>query len=280
MVDAGVTKVVVGCQDPNPAVAGQGLARLRAAGIEVHENVCHEQSLELIRPFRKRMETSTPWVIAKWAMTLDGKIATSSGSSKWISNSLSRDIVHRIRGRMDSIVVGIGTVLADDPLLTARPTGVRTALRIVVDSSCRIPLDSQLVNTAKEFPLLVATSDDADSGQIDRLKEQHCEVLVCPGDNHGDRIQFLLKELTAREHTNILVEGGSGLFGTLNDEQLIDEVHCFIAPKIVGGKQGLSPFSGIGVVDMNRSRSLANPKIEVVENDIYVSGRFNKKSDA
>lgn len=278
LIAAGVTKVFIGCQDPNPAVAGQGISKLQAAGIDVEVNHCEQECAELIRPFKKLMETSMPWVIAKWAMTLDGKIATSTGSSKWISNASSRQVAHRIRGRMDSIIAGIGTVLADDPLLTARPMGPRLALRVVVDSSCRIPLDSQLVKTANKFPLLVATSKEADIAAIDCLREKQCEVLVCDGDNHADRIQFLLKELGDRGQTNVLVEGGSGLLGTLNDQNLIDEVHCFIAAKIVGGEQSLSPLSGLGIVDMNQAQALAHPRIENIDNDIYVSGRINRQA--
>src|SRR5262249_50670377 len=153
--------------DPFPQVAGRGAERLRAAGVPVTLGLCEEEARRLNAPYLKLLRTGRPYVHAKWAMTLDGKIATRTGDSKWVSNDASRALVHRLRGRMDAIVVGVGTVLADDPLLTARPPGPRTLLRVVLDSAARLPLNARLVATAHETPVLVAAGSDAEEEKVE-----------------------------------------------------------------------------------------------------------------
>ena len=205
----------------------------------------------LIAPFRKLVTTGRPWVHAKWAMTLDGKIATHSGDSRWISNEASRAIVHRLRGRMDAIIVGAGTARKDDPLLTARPPGPRTATRIVVDSQARLSLTSQLVRTVSEAPLLVAASTDAPAENVRQLQEHGADVLQLPASKEaGVDLDRLLAELGRRQFTNVLFEGGSRLFGSLFDAGVVDEVHVFIAPKIVGGANAPSAVAGKGLAQM------------------------------
>lgn len=282
---AGVAKVVIGSHDPFPQVNGRGIARLRQAGVSVETGLLDHDVRQLNAPFRKLIQHGQPWVHAKWAMTLDGRIASRTGASQWISNALSRGRVHDLRGRMDAILVGVGTALADDPLLTARPPGPRTAMRVVLDSHARLPLDSQLVRTAREGRVLVATTEEAPSARRSSLAAEGVEVLVLPnttragapgrGGPDGGRVdlQALLQALGARRMTNVLVEGGGGLLGALHDQRLIDEVHVFVAPRLLGGAAALSPVLGWGVDHPSVGLSLPQPVVEVLDGDVYVSGR-------
>lgn len=264
IIAAGFSRVIIGTQDPAAHVDGTGIAKLKAAGIDVQVGVCEERAKRLIAPFIKLMTTGIPYVHAKWAMTLDGKIAAHTGHSQWISNEQSRALVHDLRGRMDAIIVGIGTAIADDPSLTARPPGPRTATRIVIDRNSRLPLDSKLVRTAKEAPVLVATTDRMPADQQAVLQQAGVEVVKC------DDVSSLLKELGSRQMTNVFIEGGSQIMGAFFDQQLIDEYHIFIAPKIVGGKDSLPPISGAGLDSIPQ-----NPNVEILEtqsfgSDVYV----------
>ncbi len=244
---AGVAHVVAAMRDPFPEVAGKGISQLAAAGIDVKVGVEETAARRLNAPYLKVITAGRPYVHAKWAMTLDGKIATSAGDSKWISNRASREIVHALRGRMDAIVVGIGTALADDPLLTARPPGPRTPVRIVLDSHARLPIDSQLVRTIKDAALLVAITDKAEVTQRQVLEKHGCEILCLPAINDQSSLPALLAELGRRRLTNILVEGGSTVLGSFSDANAIDEVHVFVAARLVGGANAPTPLGGQGV---------------------------------
>jgi len=179
VIAAGLKRVVVGMSDPFPQVAGRGIRQLREAQIDVEVGLLGPEARLLAAPFCKLVETGLPYVHAKWAMTLDGRIASHSGASKWISNAASHALAHKLRGRMDAILVGIGTVLADDPLLTARPAGPRTATRIVFDGRGRLPIDSQLVRTLDQAPLLVVTGPQAPRESLARLRDKGVEVFEC-----------------------------------------------------------------------------------------------------
>lgn len=275
VISAGIRRVVVAMRDPFPLVAGQGLSELENAGIEVTVGLMEKESRSLNAPYIKLINQNRPWVIAKWAMTLDGKIATYTGDSRWVSSELSRERVHRLRGRVDAIVVGIETARSDDPLLTARPPGPRTAVRIVLDSLGRLPLHSQLVRTAREVPVLVAVSCQASAEARTQLESCGCEVIECPGESHAERLIALLDELGRRRMTNVLFEGGSHVFGSLFDHQLVDEVHAFIAPKIVGGLNGRTPVGGIGVERLVHAQVLRNVTWEKIGDDLYVYGRLD-----
>jgi len=239
LIQSEIARVVVACVDPNPLVAGQGIKRLREAGIEVELGLLEPEARALIAPYLKRIETGKPWIIAKWAMTLDGKIATATGDSQWISNANSRSVVHEIRGKVDAIMVGIGTVLADDPMLNARPGEQQVsaapsqerepnlvdsgsnrrspALRVVVDSMARISLESKLVLSAKEIPTLIATSSESDAVKRQQLIEFGCDVLTSDWADPNERLDALLSHLAQQQITNVLVEGGGQLLGSLND---------------------------------------------------------------
>lgn len=274
LIEASVSRVVVAAIDPTEKVAGQGLQQLRASGIEVTVGVMEDEANQLNRPWLKLVQSGMPWVIAKWAMTLDGKLATASGSSQWISGEQSRVVVHQIRGRVDGIIVGIGTALADDPQLTARPTGPRTAARIVLDSQARLPLDSKLVSSAKAAPVIVVVAAEADSEKTKRLATRGCEILELESSDQRERIEQLLLELGRREFTNVLVEGGGAIHGSFLDAGCVDEVHCFIAPKLLGGIAALSPVGGEGIEDMTRAIGLNEIRIEQLGTDVHVSGQI------
>jgi diaminohydroxyphosphoribosylaminopyrimidine deaminase / 5-amino-6-(5-phosphoribosylamino)uracil reductase len=272
LIEAGVRRVVVAQRDPFEKVAGAGIAELQRAGIEVDVGLLEREAAEINAPYLKLVRSGKPWIIAKWAMTLDGKLATRTRDSRWISDKPSREIVHKLRGRVDAILVGRGTAAADDPLLTSRPTGVRTATRIVLDSSASLASTSQLARTAREAPVLVATCESAPQTDRDRLTADGCEVVVCPGATHAERLTWLLDELGRRRMTNVLVEGGSHVLGSLLDLDQIDEVHVFIAPKLLGGSDAPSPVAGTGIDFLKAARLIA-PQVEQCGCDVYVHGR-------
>lgn len=279
VIAAGVKRVVAAMRDPFPKVAGGGFAELEAAGIEVVSGVLQTEAEELNAPYLKLVQQGRPWVIAKWAMTLDGKIATSTGQSKWISGPESREIVQQLRGRMDAIVVGRRTAELDDPLLTARPAEgnpARVATRIVVDSSARLALSSQLVRTAREVPLLVAASANAEAIKVQQLTAAGAEVVQLPGSSSSERLAQLLDELGRRRMTNILVEGGSQLLGSLFDARQVDEAHCFIAPKIFGGSGAPCPIGGDGVSSPETALQFIQPVRRQIGDDIYLHGRLKR----
>ncbi|MDZ4820676.1 MAG: RibD family protein, partial [Planctomycetota bacterium] len=227
-------------------------------------------------PYLKLFRQQRPWVIAKWAMTLDGRIATHTGDSRWISSEASRAIAHQLRGRVDAIVVGSGTAAADNPQLTARPAGVRTALRVVVDSQATLASDSYLAHTAREIPVLVAVGAESTAADRQRLTDLGCEVLLLNGADHTARQGQLLDELGRRRCTNVLVEGGGQLLGLLFDQQLVDECHIFIAPKIIGGSGAVAPVGGQGIASIAESLQLNDPIWRQCEGDMYIQGRISR----
>jgi diaminohydroxyphosphoribosylaminopyrimidine deaminase/5-amino-6-(5-phosphoribosylamino)uracil reductase len=232
-----------------------------------------DQSRHLNAPYLKLLRCGRPWIIAKWAMTLDGKIATRAAASRWISGPQSQQVVHQLRGRVDAIMVGRQTALADDPLLTARPPGPRTPLRVVLDSRAALPAQSRLVRTARETPLLVAVGGEAAEADCRRLRDSGCEVLVSAGTTHAARLEALLDELGRRRLTNVLVEGGGRLLGSLLDARQIDEVHVFIAPLLVGGDGAVTPVGGQGVAELSAAVRLDGLSAETLGGDVYLHGR-------
>jgi diaminohydroxyphosphoribosylaminopyrimidine deaminase/5-amino-6-(5-phosphoribosylamino)uracil reductase len=271
ILGSGVSRVVAAMKDPFPKVDGGGLSRLRSEGIEVEVGLMAEQALRLNGPYLKRLATGLPYVTAKWAMTLDGKTATTSGDSRWISGPRSRSLVHETRGRMDAILVGIGTVLADHPMLDARPPGPRIAARVILDSQGRLPLDGRLVATARQIPVWVAVTDRAPSDRIDALEKMGCEVLRFNGLGPVP-ILPLLGELGRRRITNLLVEGGGMVLGAFLDAGQVDEVDAFIAPLVEGGSHPFSPFRGEGQRLMGNALRVDRPEISVIDGDVRIRG--------
>ncbi|HYV36705.1 MAG TPA: bifunctional diaminohydroxyphosphoribosylaminopyrimidine deaminase/5-amino-6-(5-phosphoribosylamino)uracil reductase RibD [Gemmataceae bacterium] len=269
IIHAGIKRVVAAMPDPFPQVAGQGTAQLQGAGIPVDIGLCESEARRLNNPYLTLLTAGRPYVHAKWAMTLDGKICTRTGDSKWISNEAARRRVHELRGRMDAIIVGIGTVLADDPLLTARPSGPRIATRVILDSEGRLPSSTRLTQTAKASPVLVVTADNVPD--TDPLRQVGCEVLTLGGQLGRPAVGELLSALGKRRMTNVLVEGGSEVLGSFFDAGVVDEVWVIVAPTIIGGA-GKSPVAGVGVEQMTGAWGLTNWTVETVENNVLMHG--------
>jgi diaminohydroxyphosphoribosylaminopyrimidine deaminase/5-amino-6-(5-phosphoribosylamino)uracil reductase len=273
VIRAGVKRVEAAMLDPFPQVQGAGLARLREAGIDVQVGLGEAEARDLNAPYVKLLATGRPHVHLKWAMSLDGKIATRSGDSKWISGKASRSWVHALRGRMDAIIIGSGTAVADDPLLTPRPPGPRTPMRVVVCSAPVLALESQLVRTAREAPVLIAVQHGAQSEHAQALRAAGCEVLPLAGPSAQLAVDQLLEELGRRRLTNVLVEGGSRLFGSFLDARAIDEVHVFIAPILLGGAGALPAVGGNGVDKIAEALQLDSWEFEASEGDLVVHGK-------
>jgi diaminohydroxyphosphoribosylaminopyrimidine deaminase/5-amino-6-(5-phosphoribosylamino)uracil reductase len=285
---ADIRRVVIATEDPAPHAKGSGIAELRAAGIDVDVGLLQNDAARLVAAFTKLVTTCMPYVHAKWAMTLDGKIASRTGASRWISSEASRNIVHGIRGRMDAVLVGSNTVRVDDPLLTARPAGPRVAQRIVIDGTAQLSLKSQLVRTIDQAPVIVATAQSAPEENVNRLTTAGVEVLRFPPaaspagvEESPSRVDLvsLLKELGRRKLTNVLIEGGGELFGSCFDRNLIDEVHVFVAAKVIGGATATTPVQGIGLADIPQLPDLVHPEIEIVDKDVYIHGALRDRSE-
>ncbi len=269
------SRVVIGASDPFPPVAGNGIAQLRDAGIRVDVGVESKACQRLIAPFSKRQKTGRPWVIAKWAMTLDGRMATHTGDSKWITNETARRHAHQIRGNMDAIIVGIGTAMKDDPMLNARPAGARLARRVVMDSSAKLSPSSQLVTTAKEYPTLIASGPNAEPTSIAALRSHGCDVWQSDSESWNVRASEFLQYLGKLGCTNILIDGGPTLLGSLFDQKLIDEVHIYLGSQILGGLPNLVPNMGAGASLMNQAIRLNHTSVESLAGDFFVSGDCN-----
>ncbi len=275
---AGVKRVVAAMSDPFPEVRGKGIALLREHGISVEVGCLADEAEELNAPYLKLVRTGRPYVIAKWAMSLDGRIATVTGDARWISGEESRRKVHEVRGKVDGILIGIGTALADDPLLTARPHGPRTACRIVLDNRLRLPLSSRLVQTAKEVPVLIFHEPQADAASKHRLEAAGCECVSLPTTGRREAIDAVLDELGRRRFTQVLVEGGAEILGSFFDAGQVDETMVFVAPIIIGGRPALGPVGGRGAATLHKALRLARWTVEASGEDWLIRGRFRAAS--
>ena len=248
IIEQKIKRVVIGSRDPNPKVSGKGIKMLQEAGIEVIEDFMREECDRLNPVFFHYITTKTPYVVMKYAMTLDGKIATKTGASKWITGEAARAEVQHMRHRYMGIMAGIGTVLADDPMLNVRVEGCNSPIRILCDSGLRIPLDGQIVKSAGKYRTIVAYADSENTeAKRKRLHEMGVETICCPDENNQVDLKKLMKYLGEEGIDSILLEGG----GTLNDSALragiVQEVQAFIAPKLFGGMNSKTPVEGIGV---------------------------------
>ena len=279
VIAAGIKRVVVAMSDPFPAVNGSGIEALRAAGVEVEVGVCEEEAQELNSPFVTRLTKNRPWIIGKWAMTLDGKIATRIGSSYWISSDEARLRVHEWRETVDAILIGSRTAMEDDPQLTVRlPEGrtpKRIPTRIVVDSGGTLSVFSELALTARDVPLLLVFGPNTPKGKKEFWESKGAEVMVIDAPTHEQRLLLLLTNLAERGMTNILVEGGGELLGHFFDLELIDDARVFVSPKIIGGSEAVVAVGGVGRELMRKAATLRNKKIEVIGTDVLISGRIN-----
>jgi diaminohydroxyphosphoribosylaminopyrimidine deaminase/5-amino-6-(5-phosphoribosylamino)uracil reductase len=277
ILKAGVQRVVAGMKDPNPLVSGRGIKRLKEAGVRVEVGVCKEACQELNAAFVKGMTSGTPWVILKAALSLDGKSATRSGDSRWISSGASRRQVHRLRRRVDAVMVGIGTVRRDDPLLNIRLPGRRTArqpLRVVIDSRLRIPLASRIVRTAEDFPTLVVTTPAAPVDKRQRLKKAGVKVLVTRADRRGRvKLRPLMRALRHLGIQSVLLEGGPALNAGALEERIVDRILLFVAPKIIGGREAPGMAGGEGVWRMKSARRAEILRVRRIGPDLMIEAK-------
>ena len=310
IIEKGIKKVFVGILDPNPLVAGKGVKMLQDAGIEVEVGLCADEIREMNKVFLKYITTKRPYVIMKTAMTLDGKITAFTGDSKWVTNEKSRKIVHQLRSEMASVIVGIGTVLADDPMLNVRLDGnPHQPIRIIVDSNLRIPIDSQLVKTAKEYRTIVAychfdrseaernevetrakrelsplvkkssinennLNDSEKQGFLDKLEMTGAEIIECQSNNGHVVINDLMTKLGSLGIDSLLLEGGGTLNAAFLEAGCVDEVWAFIAPKIIGGAASQTPVSGKGIAKMSDAIQLQDIDIQNINGDILIKGKI------
>ena len=289
IIEKGIKKVVVGLLDPNPLVAGKGIKILEDAGIEVVSGIEEDKIKELNKVFLKYIKTKRPYVLLKTAMTLDGKIASYTGDSKWITNEKSRQLVHKLRSEMMGIVAGIGTVKADNPMLNSRlevqqPTAnsqqpnVHQPIRIIVDTKASISLESNIVKTANEYRTILAVGQqsivNAQQSKVEMLKSLNVEILYCEEkDGHVD-INDLMIKLVQKVIDSLLLEGGATLNAAFLQAGCVDEVYAFIAPKIIGGEHSKSPVGGQGIELMKDAIMLKDIKIETFDNDILIKGKI------
>ncbi len=272
LIAAKVARLVAAMRDPFPQVAGRGAASLRAAGIGVEFGLCDPEARRLNEAYLHRLATALPWVIVKWAQTLDGRIATASGDSRWVSNEASRRLVHQLRARVDAVVVGIGTVLADDPLLTARGVPVRrAALRVVIDPRLRLPERCALLRSA--HGVLVATRQ-TDSLKAKRLQDRGVELFPLTGESRRADLAPLLGHLVERHRaTNILVEGGAALTGSLLEQGLVNQVLAFVTPRILGDDKAIAAVSGLRCAAMRHARELSLRAVKRLGDDVMLDYR-------
>ena len=276
LVEAKVKNVYGGLLDVNPKVAGKGFKILEDAGIHVEYGFLQDELRKQNEVFFKWIEHKKPFVVLKAAMTLDGKIATATGQSKWITNETSRAYGYKLRDIYDGIMVGINTVIEDNPMLTARVDGGKNPIRIVVDSSLKIDINANVIQD-KSAKTIIATTDKADKDKILKLQAQDVDVIVVDKDeNDKVDIEKLLDILGQQNICSILVEGGATLSGSFVAKKLVDKVYFFIAPKIVGGKEAKTPVAGTGILNLQEALALKDIQIEKLEEDILIIGRVDK----
>ena len=277
ILDAGIARVVVASDDPSAKAAGRGLGILRDEGVtvEMGDGDLAERARGLNQAFRKHARTGRPWVLFKSAMSLDGKVATAGGDSKWISGEDSRRRAHFWRAECDAVAVGIGTALADDPRLTARVEGVaQQPRRIVFDSTARLPLGSQLLGAAPDPPLTVVASRAAPRADLQALESAGADVIVATGQNPAARVVSALDQLGEQGVTSILLEGGPKLAGAFFDAQEVDELRLFLAPLLLGGKAARDPIEGEGVEAIAEATRALSLECERQGEDILVRARM------
>ncbi len=283
ILQAGIGRVVVASDDPTEKASGRGLGILRDEGIDVlvADNELAARARLLNQPFRKHARVGRPWVLFKSAMTLDGKVATRAGDSQWISGEESRLLAHTWRASVDAVVVGIGTALADDPQLTARPDGVLADLpyqprRVVFDSLARLPTSSQLVSAVDRIPLTVVVSRAAARSDTDALEAAGVQVLVATGENEPARVRSALDQLGSDGIASVLLEGGPHLAGAFLDAGEIDEIRLFLAPILLGGRTARDPLEGEGVERISEALRALTFGCDRVGEDLLISARLRE----
>ena len=269
ILEAGIRRVVVGSSDPNPLVAGKGIALLRAQGVEVTQHVLEEACDRLNQVFFHYIRTRRPYVVMKYAMTLDGKIAAYTGDSRWVTGEAARAHVQQLRHRYTGIMVGVGTVLADDPLLTCRIPGGRSPVRILCDTHLRTPLTAQVVTTARQAPTLLATCCGEEARRA-AYEAAGCQVLVLPEHQGHVDLNALMDELGRREIDSVLLEGGGTLNWAALEQGVVQKILAYLAPKLVGGREAKTPVEGAGAARMAQAIPLNNSTVIQIGTDFLI----------
>lgn len=269
IIESGIKRVVVGSKDPNPIVAGKGIHILRQHGIAVTEDILQEQCNQLNQIFFHYMKHQTPYVMMKYAMTMDGKISTYTGKSKWITGEMARQHVQQTRHCYSGIMVGIGTVLADDPLLTCRLPNSKNPIRIICDTHLRMPLHSQIVKTAQQVPTMIATSCTAQE-QFIPYQLAGCQILTIPKHEGHIDLQVLMQALGTQGIDSVLLEGGSSLNWSALHSGIVHKVQAYLAPKLFGGNTALSPIGGCGIDSPDQCFYLTSPIITPLGDDLLL----------
>ncbi len=272
IIRAGIKEVVMAVQDPNPKVAGRGAQRLREAGILVREGILEEKARQLNETFFHWITSQRPFCVAKYAMTLDGKIATVTGESKWISSETSRQRAQHLRHELDGILVGVDTVIADDPALTCRLPGGRQPLRIVLDSHGRIPIDAHVVGVADADTLIATTNAGIDKLSAAFSDRSHVSVVALPVDEKNRvSLPALLTLLGGEKITSLLIEGGAGVLGSFFADHLVDKLQVYLAPLIVGGKFSPGPVGGAGTANLALAQRFSITDCQTVDTDLLIT---------
>ena len=274
-----VKRVVVGALDPNPLVSGRGIKKIKAAGIEVISGVLAEESQQLNEVFMKFITENKPFVVLKTAMSLDGKIATPTGESKWISGEESRKNVHQERAHLTGIMVGINTVLRDNPRLTARVPDAKNPIRIVVDSQLRIPLDMNILQQQKEAPTIILTTKKARPEKMDLLTERGITILIVADRKGRVDLQEGMAKLGEMNIDSILLEGGAELNYSSLEAGIVDKVQVYIAPKIIGGASSPTPMGGKGIVSLSKAFPVERMTTKMIGEDVFIEGYIKREVD-
>lgn len=276
IVEKKISRVVIGSLDPNPLVCGNGVKKLTDAGIEVAVGILEDESKKLNEVFMKYILEKKPFVVMKSAMSLDGKIATYSGESKWISGEESRKNVHRLRNKLSSIMVGVQTVIKDDPELTCRVENGRNPIRIVVDSTLRIPIESKLVEGARDIKTIVATTNRANKDKVVLLRSKGVTVLIAEETDKRVDLLDLMKKLGEMKIDSVLLEGGATLNFSALSQGIVDKVQIYIAPMIIGGEKSKTIVGGNGVEFLKDAFKLRDLKTSLIGQDILIEGYVKK----
>ncbi|HBV64871.1 MAG TPA: bifunctional diaminohydroxyphosphoribosylaminopyrimidine deaminase/5-amino-6-(5-phosphoribosylamino)uracil reductase RibD [Rhodopirellula sp.] len=278
LVDAGVSRVVVAMADPFPKVAGGGLDLLRSAGIETTVGVMQEEAEMLNAPYLKLVRDGRPWVIAKWAMTMDGRIATASGQSQWITGDQARQEVHRLRARVDGIAVGMGTVVADDPMLTARLTNdpslsSQPAGRFVFCRHRLPALESKLVRSASDIPVTLCVGPEVEHARLAQLEQAGVHVIALHSQESSEMVSEMLHRLGQKQMTNLMLEGGAELLASFFSADQIDECHVYLGPKLFGGESAKGPIGGRGIEQIADALKFRLISLDAFGNDFRATYR-------
>ncbi|MFZ2575811.1 MAG: bifunctional diaminohydroxyphosphoribosylaminopyrimidine deaminase/5-amino-6-(5-phosphoribosylamino)uracil reductase RibD, partial [Trichococcus flocculiformis] len=276
IIEKKIGRVVIAALDPNPLVSGRGVKKLQAAGIEVVTGILAEESSRLNEIFMKYIVKKEPFVVMKAAMSLDGKIATRTGESQWITGPAARERVHQLRSALTGIMVGVQTVIMDDPQLTSRIPGGKNPLRIIVDSTLRIPLEAKVLQDQDVAKTLIATTEWADRNKAALLEAAGIELLTVPTKDGRTDLKALMKVLGERGIDSILLEGGATLNFAALQAGIVDKVQVYIAPKLIGGETAKTPVGGEGIEKLSQAFSVIELKASTVGEDILLEGYLSK----